>query len=1078
MRRLLFLIFTILLFSAMGFSQVRKITGNVTSAEDNKPIPGVTVIVDNSTLGTVTGTNGNFELNVPAGASTLTFSFVGLRTQKIDLTSTNVYNIVMELDIVGVDEVMVVAYGTSKRSSFTGSAKQIYAEELEKTKTTDLAKAMEGRIAGVQVVTTSGQPGNPAEIRIRGIGSLNASDQPLYVLDGVPYMGNISSIDVRDIESFTILKDASAAVLYGSRASNGVVLITTKKGKTGASKVELTMDYGVNMHLNPFYDMVSSPEDYYVYSWEALKNWKQYGPNPLSETAAKQWATTNLVDQLGGYSLFDVTGDGKITSADTELVKTDGLFNSNAKRLIKDSWEDELIRNGISRKLGVNITGGNENTTYFTSVNYLYDEGYVIESDFNRLTTVVNLEQKIKPWLKFNNKISYSYFKQNASVSETTGRANNAFLFINEMPPIYPVYMYDTDAKKVPDPVAGGYYYDYSDGTVVPGVLTKNRNYNVFVNPVGAYQLDEQYTIRNELNANSNIEINFLKDFKFTSTFGLTYYNNSYYSQQNSYYGDAKNKGYISRTVNQNLIYTWNQILTYSKQINNHTFSALLGHEAYSWENRYTYLRKETVLKEKVPEFDNAILMTNLSSDIFNNHIESYISQLKYDYKNKYFVNLSYRRDGSSRFAKNHWGNFWSVGASWKLNEEDFMKSLSFVDLLKVKASYGIQGNESIAQLYPSYDILNVQNLNGSVAIAFSEKGNPNLTWESNKTINTGLEFELWKKFSGEVEYFIRDTYDMLFQRDMPLSLGYSKIWVNDLDMRNQGIEVTLNYVPIRKKDLMMTLSVNGGYYKNKITKMPVDLGTGEEALFIQSGSFGWEKGRSVRDRYLVLYAGVDSQTGEALYKQAKDADGNIIKDLNSSTMEALLEKGDITWGTTNVWADGTRTFEGSSAIPDLAGGFGLSMVYKNFDLGLNFMYQIGGKAYDDIYRITMNSAMAVGNGNYHTDIAKRWQNPGDVTDVPRLTAELDNDVDGRHSRWLIDASYLGLSNARLGYSLPERWSKRLLMENVNFNITGNNLFMLTQRKGFYPSGTWTGTSNDYQYMPLSSVSIGIKATF
>ncbi len=1076
MKKLLLLLIALSFGITAVFAQTRQISGKVTDT-GGAPIPGVSVAVKGTTTGTVTNTDGEFFLTAPE-KEVLSFSFIGMKTVEMPITSNTVYNVTMQYDVIGVDEIMVVAYGTTKRSSFTGSAKQIGAEELEKTKTIDLAKSMEGKIAGVQVVTNSGQPGNASEIRIRGIGSLNASQQPLYVLDGVPYNGNIASIDPRDIESFTVLKDASAAALYGSRASNGVIMITTKSGRSGESKIEVSMDFGQNMHLNPFYEVVKSPQDYNVYSWEALKNWKLYGPNPLSDAEARTWATNNLVDQLGGYSQFDVTGDGKITEADTELVQTSGNFNPAAKQLISDSWEDELIKNGMSRKLGLNVSGGNDRTTYYSSVNYVYDEGYVIESDFNRLTSTLNLRHQVKPWLNINNKMGYTYFKQNASVDETAGRGNNAFAFVNNMPAIYPVFLYDVNGNKIMDPLAGGYMYDYSDGTTPENTIPKNRNYNVFVNPVGAYALDENYTIRNEINLNSNLEITFLNDFKFSTTFGLTYFNNSFYSQYNSYYGDAKDKGYISRTVDQNQIYTWNQILTWVKQFDKHTISAMAGHEAWSYENRYTYLRKETVLKEKVPEFDNAILMTNLSSDLYERRIESYISQVKYDFEGKYFANLSYRRDGSSRFANNHWGNFWSTGASWLINEENFMTGTNFIDILKLKVSYGVQGNESISQSYPSFDLLNVQNLNGAISIAFFEKGNSNLTWESNKTFNTGVEFDLWKKLSGEVEYFIRDTYDMLYRRDMPLSLGYSTIWVNDLDMRNQGLEFTFNYTPIRKQDFSLTLSVNGGYYNNEITKMPLDLATGEESLFIQNGSFGYENGRSVYDRYLVLYAGVDPETGKALYKQAKDAGGAVIPDLNASTIDKILEKGEITWGTTDVWAQGTRTFEGSTAVPDMAGGFSINMFLKNFDLDLNFMYQIGGKAYDDVYRELMNSSRAVGNGNYHADIARRWQNPGDVTNVPRLTSNLDKDFDGRHSNWLIDASYLGLTNARLGYTLPTSMSRKLLMENISFNVTGNNLFMLSQRKGFYPSGNWTGTSNDFQYMPLSSVSFGIKVTF
>ena len=1076
MKRHLLILLVLCLGTLLANAQSRKIGGKVTD-ETGAPIPGVSVVVKSTTIGTVTNPSGQFELTVPEN-EILSFSFIGMKTVEVTVTAEDTYNVTMQYDVIGVDEVMVVAYGTTTRSSFTGSAKQIKADELEKTKTIDIAKSMEGKIAGVQVVTTSGQPGNAAEIRIRGIGSLNASQQPLYVLDGVPYNGNISTIDPRDIESFTVLKDASAAALYGSRASNGVIVITTKSGRSGDSKIELTMDAGVNMHLNPFYDVVTSPQDYNIYSWESLKNWKKYGPNPLSDEAARAWATNNLVDQLGGYSQFDVNGDGKITETDNELVQTNGLFNPAAKQLISDNWEDELIRNGMSRKIGINFSGGNDKTTYYTSFNYVYDEGYVIESDFNRLSSVINLQHQAKPWLKINNKLGYTWFKQNSPVDETSGRGNNAFLFVNMMPPVYPVYMYDYNASKIFDPLTNTNMYDYSDGTTPENTVEKNRNYNVFLNPVGSYQFDVNNTIRNEINMNSSLEATFLKDFKFTTTFGLTWFNNTFYSQTNSYYGDAKGKGYIDRTIDQNQIYTWNQLLNYYKQFGDHSVTAMVGHEAWSYENRYTYLRKETVLKEKVPEFDNAILMTNLSSDIFQRRIESYISQIKYDFAGKYFANFSYRLDGSSRFANDHWGSFWSTGASWLMNKEDFLTGSTSINMLKLKASYGVQGNESLNQSYPSYDQMDVQNLNGSIAIAFNSKGNPQLTWESNKTFNTGFEFEFWKKFSGEIEFFIRDTYDMLYLRDMPLSLGYSTIWVNDLDMRNKGAEFTLNYTPFRKQDFSMVISLNGGFYKNEITKMPIELSTGEESLFIQNGSFGYEKGRSVYDRYLVLFAGVDPETGKATYKKAVDAEGKAIPDLNASTIDEILAKGEIKWETTPVWAEGTRTFEGSSAVPDLAGGFSISTFLYNFDLSMNFMYQIGGKAFDNIYSDLMDASKSVGTGNYHKDIAKRWQQAGDVTSVPRLTSNLDKDFSQRHSYWLIDASYLSLTNARLGYTLPNSVSKKLNLGLVNFNITGNNLFYLTKRQGFYPTGTWTGTSNDFQYMPLSSVSLGLKVTF
>lgn len=1042
-------------------AQSREVSGVVTSAEDGLSIPGVSVIIKGTTIGTTTNFDGKYSLNVPQGENTLVFSFVGMTTQELAITGSTL-NVVMESESIGMDEVMVVAYGTAKRSSFTGSATVVKADKLEKRKTTELTKALEGEVAGVQVINSSGQPGETAKIRIRGIGSLNASSEPLYVLDGIPFGGDLSSIDTRDIESFTVLKDASAAALYGSRAANGVVLIQTKKGKQGESKIDVNVDFGTSFRLLPYYDTTDSPEEYYELSWEALRNSKLYAvAGALDLNDANSWASENLVSQLGGYNLYDV--------ADNQLVGLDGRFNSGANRMINDDWEDEMMRTGLKKSVGISFRGGKDRTTYYSSINYLNDEGYVKESSFDRLSSVINLDHQVKSWLKTSNKLSYTYYKMTNPVSEDSSAANNAFYFINNIPPIYPVFVYDENYNKVLDE-NGDYLYDYSDGST-----DLERRFGNFINPARSYELDERFTEINEVTANSYLEATFLENFKFSSRIGVTYQSSLSARQQNSLYGDGKGKGSVSRTTNNKITYTWNQILNWHKQFDDHTISAMLGHEVYDYERKYQYGYKTGTLKEHTPEFSNAIKLESLSSDTYSRSMESYFGQVIYDYKSRYFLKGSYRRDGSSRFPNDRWGDFWSIGGSWKASDESFLADYDFIDLLKLKASYGVSGNENISSSYPAFDLYNVANLNDQMALEFDSKGNPNLTWESNTNFNIGVEFDLWnKKLSGSFEYYIRDTKDMLYSRDVAGSLGYSSIYVNDLDMRNSGIEFSFSYTPISNNDHELTINLNGAHYKNEITKMPADPATGEASEFIRSGTFGYEKGRSIYDRYIQKYAGVDSNTGQAQWWVAVNEDGNIA-DINKSTEDEL---GDYTWEKTTDYGDATKVFVGNTAIPDLQGGFSVYYRYKGFDLDIRCIYQIGGKAYDGIYADLMNSSRAVGKGIYHKDILNRWTPDNVNSDVPRLTNDLDKDISSRSDRWLTDASFLGLSNVRLGYSFSDKICDELKIDALSVYASGNNLYTFTKRKGFYPNTSTTGSSDEYRYTPMSAVTMGVKVTF
>jgi len=1070
--------FSMLILCLIGlqsvFAQNREVSGVVTSADDGLSVPGVSVIVKGTSIGTSTGIDGKYSISVPADGKTLVFSFVGMKPVEMPISS-NMINVIMESESIGMDEVMVVAYGTAKKSSFSGSAVEVKGEKLERKKTTEITQALEGEIAGVQIFNESGQPGMTSKIRIRGIGSLNASEEPLIVLDGIPFGGDLSSIDTRDIASFTVLKDASAAALYGSRAANGVVMIVTKKGIKGKSKISVNADYGLNLQINPFYDTTNGVAEYYQYSWEALKNTYMYGNEGLGEAAAIAKATEQLVPSLGGYNLYDINGDGKIDATDNAIIGADGKLVGSANRLINDDWRDELIRAGKRKSIGVNISGGSDKTTYYSSFNFLDDEGYVDGSDFKRFSSTINLDHRVNDWLKVTQKITYSHFKMHNAVSEETTAGNNAFHFANNVPPIYPVFVYDEFGNKVLDS-NGDIMYDYADNN--PALNGKKRRFAQAVNPARSYDLDEEYTVRNEVVGNMGLDVNLTENLKFTTNFGMNYAYDLAESQQNSMYGDSKGKGFISKTQNSYLNYTWNQLLTYNKQIEDHSFNVLLGHEAYSYERKYIYGSKTKTLQEHTPEFANAVVIGSLDSDTYERSIESYFGQVVYDYQSKYFLKGSVRADGSSRFPNDAWGTFWSVAGSWKMSEEDFLKQADFIDHMKFKMSYGVQGNEAVDSSYPSYDYDDIVNVDGEIGLKFANKGNPNLTWESNYNFNTGLEFSMFnKKISAELEFYIRDTKDMLYSRPVANSLGYDEIYVNDLDMRNTGFEFNISYTPIRNEDTELTVFVNGHTYKNEITKMPLDPTTGEQSKFIRYGQFGYKKGGSIKERYVRQYAGVDPATGSPLWKKATGV--NSLGDrVDLVDVNAGENYKDIQWETTDDYNEATRTFVGNSPIPDLNGGMGIYASHKGFDLDIKFMYQIGGKSFDGVYAGLMNSAAALGTQVYHSDISGRWQKPGDITDIPKLSAELDKNVDGDSDRWLTDASYLSLSNVRLGYNFSKNICDKISVDALNVYVSGTNLYTFSKRKGFYPQTSTTGSSSGYRYMPLSTFTFGLQLTF
>ncbi|MGB4535509.1 MAG: SusC/RagA family TonB-linked outer membrane protein, partial [Tenuifilaceae bacterium] len=575
-------------------AQTVQVTGTVTSAEDGMPIPGVSVMVKGTTIGTSTDIDGKYALSVPQTATVLVYSFVGMRTQEIEIGGRTTINIVLESDTQEIEEVMVVAYGTAKKSSFTGSATTISAEKIEKIQVSTVSKALEGISPGVQVVSSSGQPGEEATIRIRGIGSINASAAPLYVVDGVPYGGNISSINPNDIESVSFLKDAAANSLYGSRAANGVIMITTKKGAKGTSQVRFESRVGVNSRGVPEYDLITDPGQYYELSWEALRNQNQYAGAGMDADVAGALASRNLIQALGNYNNYNVH--------DTTVVLPNGKLNPAAKLLYNDKWHDEMFNNSVRQEYQLSISGGTEKSSHYISFGYLNDKGYVVRSNYERLSGRTNLDYQVYDWLKVGSNIGYTRDAQNFPTSSGSAYVNS-FMFTRNIPVIYPVYYRNIVGDYVLD-AKGNNRYDFGqdfildengekiqigvDGDGNPVYRQYSRKYGSNVNPVATTDLDIRENLYETVSLRPYVEIRFLNDFKFVTNLSVDSRNYIGTSYQNPLYGDAATaQGRSNKYQTAYLVSTFNQLLTWNKSFDIHNIEVLVGHESFMTKNDY-----------------------------------------------------------------------------------------------------------------------------------------------------------------------------------------------------------------------------------------------------------------------------------------------------------------------------------------------------------------------------------------------------------------------------------------------------------------------------------------------------------
>lgn len=1071
-RRLTFLLSLLVLSIGLVSAQVSKVTGVVVSAEDGEPVIGASVLVVGTNLGTITDIDGKYEIaNVPADAKHLRISYVGMETQQVSIKS-GMIRTELRSDTEVIDEVVVVAYGTAKKSSFTGSASVVGAKNIEKRAITNATSALEGNTSGVQVTSALGQPGESASVRIRGFGSVNASNAPLYVVDGAVYNGDISNINPSDIESMTVLKDAASTSLYGSSAGNGVILITTKKGSntSGGTGITLNISQGWSSRAYDDYARVGV-YDYYPLQWQMLKNSRISSGDTAEEAAL--YASENIIDELK-YNPF-------VGVADTEIVGTDGRLNpaANALKWGDDlDWEDAAYSTGYRQEYNVSYNSSNEKSDSYASVGYLKDNGYMLKTDFERYSGRVNYNVYPVKWFKSGVNLGLVRTNSNysTSTSDNSSGYSNLSRFIRTMAPIYPVHKHDLetgeylDAENNSTTDPSQYTYDYEGARI----SSNGRD------AIAETLWNEREISNMNTTARVYATIMPIEGLSLTVNYALENTDLRRKVYENPLVGDGTSgPGRLNLLTTRTLTQTFNQLINYNKSFGNHTFDILLGHENYEYKYEYEYAMKIGEVISGIYDFENFTSINELSSYTNRYRKEGYFGRLNYDYADKYYASISYRHDGSSRFSKdNRWGNFWSFGASWRISEEDFMKDISWLSNLKLRASYGQTGNDAIldadddASYYP-YQLLYTLGVNNAseAGIYLSSLVDTNLKWETQVSADVAIEFGLFdNRLTGSLEYFTKQSKDLLFDTSIPLSNGVSSIVQNIGKVKNNGVEFDLNYQLLRRNDWTFSIGVNGTHIKNKVTQLPAGNENG-----IVTGSKKYMVGHSIYEFWLRQWYGVNPENGDGLYYLDTDAyneaDGTLSESVKSTLVTIDGKQ------LTNSYRYAKYDYSGS-AIPKLYGGFNFNLGYKDFELSAVFSYSLGGKVLD----LTYANLMATDEFGYamSEDVKKAWQKPGDITDVPRLDANSTHATSIGQSystRWLTNANYLNLRTVTLSYNLPAKWLHHVMVKNASLSVSAENLFMIKARQGLNPQANYAGVSYN-EYMPARNITLGLNVSF
>lgn len=1035
----------LLLFLFLGailITNAQSVSISGTVNDSSGVLPGVSVSIKGTSKGTETDFNGKYTINAEVG-NTLIYRYLGYKKIEKVIGNSRTIDVTMLEDNSVLEEVVVVAYGTTTKEALTGSVGIVGEKDLETRNLTSPIAAIEGKVTGVQFTSTNGQPGSTPSIIIRGVGTLNGSTDPLFIVDGIQFEGGLNTINQEDIASLTVLKDAASTSLYGARAANGVVIITTKTGKNnGAIKVSASMQGGIVTRSDQFFYDEVSPGEYYEVMWEALKNSPAGNGDPA-------FASANIYNQLG-YNPFNVAND--------QIVGVDGKINPNAQVIYKSlDWFDFMEQTGVRQNYNVNVSGGGENHRIFFSTSYLEEEGYVKTTNYDRLTSRLNANFDVNDKLKIAASANITLAESSGPSSAGTGSIVNPFGFAQGIGSVYPVFVNDLNGNLALDEI-GNPLFDNGEGYSQFNI--GSRPYSQGRHALQELLLNDERDLNNAYGFRFSADYEILEGLTFSLNYGRDIQDLIEKEYENNIIGDAQPDGRYSETRGRREVQNFTQVLKYNKSFKDHNFDLTLGHESFnrlfSGNNGLATVQSTAGIFEFV-NFSNIVSLGGSSS---RKSVEGYFSRLNYNYDNKYFLSASFRRDASSVFSQDsRWGNFYSIGGSWSIDKEKFMENVSFIDRLKLRASWGEVGNDNLGDFFLYQARFGITSNAALGAFAISDLGNNDLQWETIENFDVALEFTMFNNFlDGSIEYYKRNSTDLLYDLPISPSVGINVQPSNIGDMFNSGVELSLTAHLLKNQDFKWDMTLQASTLKNEITFLPDP--------FV-NGSKRWEIGRSRFDFFLLKTAGVDPATGDQLFlKYEVNADGDSVPVLDAN--------GNIE--TTNDWEDTERAYTGDSSIPDILGSISNDFSYKGISLNFLITYGIGGSVLDNGYSSMMHSGSY--GDSVHPDALNAWKQPGDITDVPRLENGNIDLVRTQSDRFITDASFWSLRNVNLGYAFNDNVLDNLGIDALRVSLTGENLYFKSARKGLNPQFGLAGTAAGNSFNPARIFSLGLNVSF
>ncbi len=1071
-------IFILFMMSAViGKAQLLKMNGWVVD-ERGKPLAGASVWVKNTTFGTTTDKDGGFVLQQRVEGETLVVSFMGRKT--VEVPAYSGMRVVLPLENKELETALVqVAYGNLSRYALTGSVSWLENQKIALRPVTNVTSALEGTIPGILVNNTYGQPGDAPQIRIRGFNSVNGVNEPLYVVDGVPFEGGLAEINPLDVEGVSVLKDAAAAALYGNRAANGVVLINMKKANSRNLSMELTVRQGIYAQGMKDYDCVGTDEFMEVM-------WKSYR-NSLLTTSADHYPTVELANAKASASLVqNILGYNVYNLADDQLFDAEGHLAEGAvvREAIREDldWYKPLSRKGFRQEYLLSGGAVHDISDYHFSLGYMDEEGFLKNAGFNRLTARLQMNVSPKSWLGCGFALSGSH--QNQDITDGTDNTYvNVFNIARYVAPIYPVHLHDLSTGEYILDEQGNRKYD--DGSA------NGRKQNVGRNIVWENELNQNRLTKTALTGQIYADVKLPAEFTFTLKGDLYLANQERRKFLNTEIGDGVGVGWNYRYQYRFKRYVFQEQLNWLRQFGEHQVEVLLGHENYYYDYQYTGLAKSDQILPDNLALSNFVSMKGLTGYLQNYRTESYLGRIRYDYDRKYFAEIAFRRDGSSRFHPDHrWGNFGSVGLAWLISRENFLREISWMNYLKLRFSYGEVGNDASLDYYAWMSLYKIVVNGGNAAVYKSQHVAEDIKWETNVSYDAALEARLFKRFNLILEYFDKRSKDLLFDVALPLSAGATSTDASELasitrnlgSVSNRGWELSADVDLIHTAACHWNVGLNATVMKNKILTLPEE--NRKTGIVVAGQNQKYMEGHSIYEWWLPLYAGVDRLTGNALYipDQEKYYMENAEAGKDPFPKDDLVKIGDAYYTTNTSFA---RKDWCGSALPKLFGSFFSDLNWKGISLSALFTYSIGGKIYDESYA----SLMATGKTPraVHRDILNSWEKaPDGMTEnapdridpngIPVVNADLSVRNNAVSSRFLIDGSYLWVKNITVAYALPDHVVKKLDLQGIRVNCSFENVVMFTKRKGMNPQQSFRGLSEDVLVAPrVISLGLTIK---